>query len=219
MKAMQRLALLAAIAGVLASCASDSCTSGVTVKSLGSRLLVFERDFVASAYGPLDSEYSFWFSDTPLERLLATDRGEPLRDGVFLHAQLMWLPEPGKTPLDSTATNLVTRLLVVSGGEVALYGGAGFARPTGEPGKEAVQLRIKGGSLSLLAKTAGFRDLLSPAELSGTFEAPLAPDAAGRWRRAVSQFATNRLGRSMWVRGDEISNEREGVLQRAVTLR
>jgi hypothetical protein len=70
------------------------------------------------------------------------------------------------------------------------------------PDRWTVELRIEGGSLSLLAKTSGFRDLLSPADLSGTFEAPLAPDVAGRWRRAVSQFATNKLGRSMWVMKD-----------------
>jgi len=202
MKTTRRIAMLAALACSLWACSSDTIVSTIKVKSLGSKLLVFERDFVSSAYGPLDSEHSFWFSDMPLERLLASDRGEPITDAVFLHAQLMWIPEPGKTPLDDTATNLVTRLLVVSGGEVGLYGGAGFARPTGVPGKETVELRIEGGSLSLLAKTSGFRDLLSPADLSGTFEAPLAPDVAGRWRRAVSQFATNKLGRSMWVMKD-----------------
>jgi hypothetical protein len=31
----------------------------------------------------------------------------------------------------------------------------------------------------------------------------LEPETANRWRRTVSQFATNALGKSMWVRGSD----------------
>jgi hypothetical protein len=112
------------------------------------------------------------------------------------------------TPLDPTATNLVTRVVVVSEGEVGLYGGAAFARPSGEPGSEEMELVVEGGTLSLLSKTKGFHDLLSPVGLTGTFVARHAPDDAGRWRRALAQFVTNALGTSTWVDASDHAQER-----------
>jgi hypothetical protein len=62
-----------------------------------------------------------------------------------------------------------------------------------------MELEIAGGTLTMLAKTKGFNDLISPAGLSGTLSAPYAPENANRWRRSLSQFVTNALGESMWV--------------------
>jgi hypothetical protein len=64
-----------------------------------------------------------------------------------------------------------------------------------------MSLEIEGATLTLLDKTPGFHDLLSPVGLDATLHAPLAPEEANRWRRGVSQFATNALGKSMWVDG------------------
>lgn len=183
----------------LCGCFRDTSVGRGEMVSLGAARLSFEREFVVGAYATREAEDSFWFSDVPLETLLAHGDKTPLRNGVFLHAQLMWEPKAGMTPLDPTATNVVTRILVVSEGEVGLYGGAGFARVDGTRGEERVELEIEGGTLTLLEKTPGFNDLLSPAGFSGTFAADLAPDEAARWRRALSQFATNVFGKSMWV--------------------
>jgi hypothetical protein len=54
--------------------------------------------------------------------------------------------------------------------------------------------------LTLLAKTDGFKDLLSPVGLEGTLTARRSADETAAWRRAASQLVTNALGRSMWVR-------------------
>ncbi len=183
----------------MGGCSSTESVGSVDVIALGAKPLLFETDFLTSAYVVKDSEDSFWFSTVPFDALLAHEQGTPLKNAVFLHAQLVWTPKPGLTPLDSTATNLVTRLIVVSDGEVALYGGAAFARPSGEPGTESMELEIAGGTLTMLAKTKGFNDLISPAGLSGTLSAPYAPENANRWRRSLSQFVTNALGESMWV--------------------
>lgn len=193
--------LLASAALVLSSCKSPDGGT-VELAALGARPLVLERAFTQGVYDELDAEYSFWFSDIPFEALAGSDKGAPIAEAVFLHAQLVWKPEPGRTPLSSTATNLVTRVIIVSHGEVGLYGGAGFARPKDDLGAETVELDLRGGTLTLLAKTDGFHDLLSPTSLTGVVVARRSADEAARWRRGVSQFATNALKRSMWVSAD-----------------
>jgi hypothetical protein len=183
----------------LGGCWSSDTVGRGELVALGSAPLSLEREFITGAYISREADDSFWFSDVPLSALLAHDEKSPLKDAVILHAQLIWEPKPGMTPLDPTATNVVTRIMIISDGEVGLYGGAGFSRVEGLRGKERVTLEIEGGTLTLLEKTAGFHDLLSPAGFSGTLTAELAPDDATRWRRAVSQFATNAFGKSLWV--------------------
>ncbi|RLS94249.1 MAG: hypothetical protein DWI10_03720 [Planctomycetota bacterium] len=198
--------LLSCVGSIFATaCSSSNAPGTIAVTALGAKPLLLEHTFVASAYTVKDSEDSFWFSDVPFERLLAHEQGTPLTDAVFLHAQLIWTPKPGLTPLASTAMNLITRLVVVSGGEVGLYGGAAFARPSGKPGADAMELVVEGGTITLLAKTKGFHDLMSPAGLTGVFSAPFAPEDATRWRRSLSQFVTNAIGESMWVIKPEMS--------------
>jgi len=172
----------------------------VELVALGAKPLLLGRELVAAAYVRKESEDSYWFSDVPFEALLAHERGERLENALFVHAQLLWTPKPGLTPLDSTATNLALRVVVVSGGELGIYGGAGFARPDGDPTVGPMSIEVEGATLTLLEKTAGFHDLLSPAGFEATLRAPLAPEEANRWRRGVSQFATNAPGKSMWVR-------------------
>ena len=180
--------------------AFDRNVGDVELVALGSRPLILGREMVSASYVRKESEDSFWFADVPLEALLAHEQGTPLKNAMFVHAQLLWYPKPGMTPLDSTATNLTLRVVIVSEGELGIYGGAGFARPKGDPATGPMTLDVEGGTLTLLEKTEGFHDLLSPVGFESTLTAPLAPEVANRWRRTVSQFATNALGRSIWVR-------------------
>lgn len=193
------LATACSAVAMLSGCSGTQTVGRAELVALGSTPLSFEREFVVGAYATKESEDSFWFSDVPLSALLAHSDATPIKDAVFLHAQLIWLPKPGLTPLDPSATNLVVRVVIVSDGEVGMYGGAGFARIDGEPGDERVEIEVEGGTLTLLERTKGFNDLLSPAGFSGTFAADFAPEEASRWRRALSQFATNAFGKSMWV--------------------
>lgn len=198
-------ALAISIGALLGGCRSHDAGGILSMPSLGSRPNAFEPEFSGGCYTELDSEVAFWFSSAPIEELIAAVESPgskaAVRNGVFLHAQLVWKPEPGRTPLAATATNVVTRMIVVSDGEVGLYGGAAFARPKGEIGDGRLELDLKGGTLTLLARTEGFHDLLSPVGLEGRLAAPRAPEEAARWRRVLSQFATNSFGRSMWVDG------------------
>lgn len=194
------LALPVALAAVLiGGCATHDRAGEVELLALGPTPLSFDSAFAHGCYAVREAENSFWFSNVPLESLMAATTESPLQDGVFLHAQLMWIPKAGNTPMQSSATNLVTRVLVVSNGEAGLYGGAAFARVDGDPGDETVSLEIEGGTLTLLERTAGFVDLLSPAGLSGEVTARLGEADATRWRRAVSQYAANAFGKPMWV--------------------
>lgn len=183
-----------------------ACTSGqggdMRLSALGARRLVLERPVREGVFADLDSEHGFWFSDIALDGL--STGSTPIESAVVVHAQMVWKPEPGRTPLSATATNTVLRVMVISRGEVGIYGGAGFARPAGRLDDDVVEIDLTGGTLTLLHATKGFHDLLSPAELTGVLRARRSADDVQRWRRASSQFATNALGKSMWVSGDRL---------------
>ena len=152
--------------------------------------------FTTGTYAIEPAQTTIVFSDIPYEDLA---RGTA-RDGRFLHIELLWRPDPGKTPVEPSATNLTIRLVVVSAGEVGVYAGGGFAWVKGgEALDRAIGLDITGSSISLVDKTPGFVDLLSPAIMTGSLGADLNADNARATRRAASQFVTNRLGRVRWV--------------------
>lgn len=199
-----------AVAGcclVLASCAADR-VGEVRLSALGARRIVLERAMLEGVYADLESEHGFWFSDLPLSALAAGTPEAPVESGVIVHAQLVWKPEPGRTPLSATATNTVLRVLVISKGEVGIYGGAGFARPLGTLGDETLEIDVRGGTLTLLESTKGFHDLMSPADLTGVLTASRSAEKVQQWRRGASQFAANAFGKAMWVRADS----RDGLL-------
>jgi hypothetical protein len=136
------------------------------------------------------------FSDIPYEEL-ATGTA---KNGRFLHIEVLWRPKAGRTPVEPSSTNLSIRFVVVSNGEVGVYIGGGFAWiDGGKPADDAIGLEITGASVSLVDKTPGFVDLLSPATLVGELGALKNAENARATRRAASQFVTNRLGHVRWV--------------------
>jgi hypothetical protein len=169
----------------------------VTVEGLGNRPGELASELPISVYAVRPAEETHWASDRTLEEL---SRGD-FESARFLHAQLLWEPIAGKTSIARTATNVVVRLVIVSGDEIGVYAGGGFAWPWGDPGDDDRTLVITGSSLSLIARTAGFVDLLSPAQITGTVVSRHDPDGTVRWRRAVSQIVTDRLNRAQWVDG------------------
>ena len=199
---MKRIACIAAAACmVLASCAADR-GGEMRLSALGARRIVLERSMLEGVYAELESEHGFWFSDVPLATLAAGTQDSPVESAVVVHAQMVWKPEPGRTPLSATATNTVLRVLVISKGEVGVYGGAGFARPLGKLDDETLEIDLRGGTLTLLESTKGFHDLMSPADLTGVLKARKSVEKVQQWRRGASQFAANAFGKAMWVRAD-----------------
>ena len=146
-------------------------------------------------YAEQTAETSFFLSDHTLEELT---RGE-LQNAIILHAQLLWKPKPGSTPVDPTATNVVLRLVLLTEGELGIYGGAGFGWPRGETGKSAMSLELVGSTLTLLHSTEGFQDLLSPFVMLGFARAPYKPVETLRFRQSASQLVTDLLGETQWV--------------------
>lgn len=142
---------------------------------------------------------SFILSDLTSEQLQNPTGNSVELFGYVLHVELLWVPLAGKTAIDPEATNISIRLIVFSGHEVGLYGGGGFAWPKGEPGEEDYGVDIVGSNATLLAATNGFKDLLSPAQLTGRLRSTLNETQNKQMRRAASQIVTNALKRVQWV--------------------
>jgi len=168
----------------------------LVTESLGDSPTALDFTFPFAWYEVDSAQTSLFLSDIAPEQLVS---GEPLT-GQIAHIQVMWLPRPGWTPARKGCTNVVIRLLVLSEGEVGLYGGGGFGWPWDEPGDPTLGMQIYASSLSLLEKTEGFVDLLSPAQMTGVCDAPLDNAGAQRMRLVTSQFVTNTFKSVRWVR-------------------
>ncbi|HLO40069.1 MAG TPA: hypothetical protein VK176_03535 [Phycisphaerales bacterium] len=92
--------------------------------------------------------------------------------GQLLHIHLFISPEAGETPIESTACSVSIRLVVISRGQVGVYGGGGFLYPDSDLGDEDFEGSIRRGTLKYMNGTPGFADRLGPSELSGDIEAP-----------------------------------------------
>ncbi len=173
--------------------------ASVQIQGLGPKPAALTAELPHGSYMVTPSEYSLYASDLPLETILAGG----VQNGQFLHAQLLWIPKPGMTPIDETATNVVLRYVIVSDGKVGVYGGAGFAWPRGDLGVSDMSLVVEGSSLALLAANEGFVDPLTPANLTGTFVAPFNEEKTQRFRRGISQIVTDAFEVSRWVDGSK----------------
>jgi hypothetical protein len=192
-----RLMATVATAWLLVS-AGCSIDPGGTVEIVGSgdTAVRLTSEFANGTYAIEPAQTTVVFSDIPYEEL-ATGTA---KNGRFLHIEVLWRPKAGRTPVEPSSTNLSIRFVVVSNGEVGVYIGGGFAWiDGGKPADEAIGLDITGASVSLVDKTPGFVDLLSPAILVGELGALQNAENARATRRAASQFVTNRLGHIRWV--------------------
>ncbi|MFM9170094.1 MAG: hypothetical protein ACKOTD_08240, partial [Phycisphaerales bacterium] len=161
---------LAAAAALALGCAGCSIEAGGTVDAVGAgdTAIRLSSQFETGTFAIEPAQTTVVFSDIPYEDLA---RGTA-RNGRFLHVEVLWRPRPGKTPIEPSSTNLSIRFVVVSNGEVGVYvgGGFGFIR-AGRAGDGKIEVDITGSSISLVDKTPGFVDLLSPAEMTGTLGA------------------------------------------------
>lgn len=162
---------------------------------------------VVYAYQP-DGDTSFWLTDVPIERLRRIARqGRADRadlEGMVIHVELLWPPKAGATPMDSSATNVSIRHVMLVDGEVGIYAGAGFARPKGKPkAGSPVTMLLKDSTVRYAEGTDGFRDLLTPARLHGTFVAVDDPETARLLQHLFSQIVSDALGVPRWVRQED----------------
>jgi hypothetical protein len=190
-------AILLGAVMVANGCAGRHSAGALRAQSLGDDPVVLKGNY-RSAFFSNDGKgaVSFVLSDVSMDEVIQGT----VRNGQVLHIDLLWLPKPGATPLDSTATNASVRLMVIADGAVGLYGGAGFAMPSNDTEGDSVGMTLEDASLQLLDSTPGFTDLLSPAQLTGSFTAKRDDKRVRQLHLAASQFITNALGRPRYVR-------------------
>jgi len=185
----------------VASCFLVGCTIWSSVGDL--KVQSQNADPVILPFTPTNAVYSyntsgeasFWVSDIPFDELLQG----VVTQGQIIHLELLWIPKPGKTPMDDSATNASIRHIIIEDGELGIYGGAGFVIPRGKLGKRTAHLSINQASLTLQDNTASFVDLLTPAQLSGDLSAQLDDGMARNLKFSISQFVTDALGYSKLV--------------------
>jgi hypothetical protein len=188
--------LLAGVAAITSGCSNVSASGSLRAISLGRDPVELPSAFVA-AYFSNDSlaDTSFMLSNIKPGDLMSGS----VSNAQIVHVQLLWNPRPGYTPLDPSATNACIRYIIIADGELGIYGGAGFAMPDGDLDSDTLELSLRDASLQLLEKTPGFVDLLSPAQLTGSFKASRDPQRTRQLNLAASQIVTNLLNRSRYV--------------------
>jgi hypothetical protein len=181
---------------LIVGCASGPAHAELSTRSLGAAPVILDSSYTTAVYGePAGGVASILLTDVPLESLLAGT----VRDGQIVHIELLWLPLAGHTPMDSTATNASIHFVVISGGEVGVYGGAGFVMAHDAPGHAVLDLDVYDATLGLLDGTDGFVDPLTPAQMTGSVAAVHDPAATRRLYVAASQFVTNVCGSVRFV--------------------
>ncbi|MBL9140800.1 MAG: hypothetical protein JNK53_02935 [Phycisphaerae bacterium] len=188
----------AAAALTLAFAGGCSTPNGGTVVTtgLGDDPVRLESTFKGGYFSIEAAQTTVTLSSIPYEELA---RGTAV-NGAFLHIEVLWRPKAGATAVVPSATNLSIRMVVVSNGEVGVYGGGGFGWiDDGTEDDTGIGIDITGSALSLLDRTPGFVDLLSPATVIGEVGAVKGVEEARAYIRAASQLVTNKLGRVRYV--------------------
>ncbi len=171
----------------------------LSVRSLVSDRAVMPK-MTVMAYIPTDrNTVDVFLSDIAPERL--SDAGDSL-DGVagnIIHLHIFLMPEPGQTPIDTTACNFTVRHVVLTGvaepgtgNTVGIYGGGGFCLPDSKPGDRTFSGSLSEATMRLTKVGSGFADRLGASSISGSFTAPRQDDLAN----AISQRVES-LSRSL----------------------
>lgn len=197
---MRSACALAAVSALMTGggCASKTGSAELALQGEGRERRRLTSDFETAAFMPGESNTSIYLSDVPLEALLD---GSAVTAQI-VHVELLWEPRPGRTPLDPGATNASVRYIVFVDGEVGIFGGAGFVSFRGGLDRSRVKFEVQNASMQLIEGTSGFRDLLSPASLSGEVVAVRSEERTLRLRQVVSQRVTDAFGETKIVDGD-----------------
>lgn len=175
------LAGLAGALGLVSACSIwsgppevTSISSGLTLStSLPTRVYSFEDQNTAD----------FYMTDLPPETW--TNGGDVSHaTGVFVHIHMFLASRAGRTPINSGSTVFNTRVIVLAGGAMGVYGGGGFLLRDGEAGDDAFGGRISQATLRLLRATPGFVDRLGPCQLNANIDATLDQEQAANMKRA-----------------------------------
>lgn len=190
----------AAFISIATGCESVKSVGTMRAQSLSTEPVAIDAKYTTAFYAHGGSvESSFIMSDVPLEKLLKSK----VKNGNILHVQMLWIPKPGTTPMDSSATNVSIRYIIISDGEMGLYTGAGFALPQDKMGSDEVTIDLRNAHLTLTSSTDGFVDLLSPASLTGDFTATLNDQRTKQIRSALRRIINSALPKSRNAKADD----------------
>ena len=144
------------------------------------------------AFRPLGrGQIDLYMTDLTREQLDPAVALEEL-SGSLVHVRMFIRPRAGKTPIDSTATNVTIRHVVLSGGAIGVYGGGGFLFPRSSRTSDAFIGRMRGATLVLTDRTPNFIDPLGPSTMSLSVRAPrdeaLAALIAARLDESLERF-------------------------------
>lgn len=185
---------------LVSGCESTKPVGSMRAQSLGAEPVAIEAKYTTAFYAHGGSvESSFILSDVPLEKLMKSK----VSNGHILHVQMLWIPKPGFTPMDSSATNVSIRYIIMSDGELGLYTGAGFALPQDDMGSDSVTIDLRNANLTLTSSTDGFVDLITPASLTGGFTATLNDQRTQQMRSALRRIINSAIPRSRNAKADE----------------
>jgi len=127
-----------------------------------------------------------FLTDLPPEQVSLTSP----TPGHLVHIHMFLRPSPGKTPIDSTATNATIRHLILTGGQTGIYAGGGFLLPKGDPTSSHFAGTINNASMGLLDRTPGFADLLGPSVGDIEFLARRDDALARRYQAALDKVTS-----------------------------
>ncbi len=108
--------------------------------------------------------------------------------GCFIHIHFFLMPKAGKTPIESTASSVTIRYVVLARGAIGVYGGGGFLLPGGSPGDSTFGGSLSDATMKLINSNAEFHDPLGPCTLSISFRAPLDESLARRMAASLEDF-------------------------------
>ena len=110
--------------------------------------------------------------------------------GQFLHIRHFIKPKAGDTPIDRQANSVIIRQIVISDGQIGLYGGGGFMFDGGTPGDPTFGGSISDATMKPIAHSAGFVDRLGLCTFSGSVSAKLDAAEADRLRKGLNVLLT-----------------------------
>lgn len=130
----------------------------------------------------------FYLTDLP-EEVWKSGADASNLNGTMVHVAMFVTPKAGRTPIAVDANSAIVRVLVLSNGQVGLYGGGGFFTRSGAPGMESVGGSVTDGTVRLVRATPGFNDLLGPSTFNCGFTTVLDAEQAAQMDRAFNALS------------------------------
>lgn len=179
------------VGGVMALGGCGSIGGGsprlVSAGSLGG---VLNADLPTRFYTSTDRNTGdFYLTNLP-DSLWKAGADPSAMEGVIVHVHMFMSPKAGRTPIATTANSCTVRVLVLSQGQLGMFGGGGYLTKSGTSGLPTLGASVADSSLRLMRATPGFSDALGPSVFTGSFTCPRDEAQARLMSRAIGSLLT-----------------------------